>query len=343
MINLFLKTTLIVLLFNFTACSVDDNSYRHIEPYNTNLSRLIIEDEPYFNFAWHFAYDEKFAGDYKIDKDAHINIKEAWKITRGAGVVVAVIDSGSFEVNHEDLKENIIDTHNVNYNNKNVSIKYDDSQIDGHGLAVAGFVASPANGKGLVGAAPEAKLVLIQVGNGDGAILRAFTHAKNSGARVISCSWGTDNISPMLIDYLQELKDSGIIIIFASGNDGYDLDYRRNKDISELSSVIGVGASDESNSRAWYSNYGENIDIVAPGGDTKGVLALFENNSYDYIVGTSIATPITAGVVALMLSVNSSLSPDQIREILIKSSDKIGRYSISKINATNAVKLARDY
>ncbi len=67
------------------------------------------------------------------------------------------------------------------------------------------------------------------------------------------------------------------------------------------------------------------------------------DNSYAYTAGTSLAAPIVAGVIALMLSVNPSLNPDQIREILIQSADNIGRYSIGKINATNAVELARDY
>ena len=345
MINVFLKITLIVLLFSLTACNTDNNS-SHYKLYNDNLPHYVIKDEPRFKDAWHFAYDEKFARDYDINSDAHIDIEEAWRITRGAGVVVAIIDSGSFEVSHEDLKENIIDTHNTNYDNKNVSVKYDNPQIDGHGLAVAGFVASPANGKGLVGAAPEAKLVLIQIGGSDESILKAFIYAKNSGAKIINCSWGTENISPIIANYLQELKDDGITIVFASGNNGYDFDYRRGKDVSELPSVIGVGASNELNKQANYSNYGENIDILAPGGNintSKGILALFENNSYAYTNGTSIAAPITAGIIALMLSVNSSLTPDQIREILIQSSDKISRYSIGKINATNAVKLAKEY
>ncbi len=345
MIDIFLKITLAVLLFSLTACNMDTNS-SYYEPYNDNSPHYVIKDEPYFKYAWHFAYNKKFAQNYNINKNAHIDIEEAWEITRGAGVVVAVIDSGSFEITHEDLQRNIIDTYNASYNNKNVSIKYDDPKIDGHGLVVAGLVASPANGKGLIGAAPEAKLVLIQVGSSDEATLKAFKYAKNSGAKIISCSWGTRNISPIIESYLQELKDRGITIVFASGNDGYNLDYRRGKDISELPSVIGVGASNELNRQATYTNYGKNIDILAPGGNTnrsRGVLALFENNSYDYTAGTSIATPITAGVIALMLSVNLSLTPDQIREILIQSSDEIGRYSINKINATNAVKLARDY
>jgi subtilisin family serine protease len=141
-------------------------------------------------------------------------------------------------------------------------------------------------------------------------------------------------------------------------------------DESELSSVIGVGASSEFNDVTSYSNYGKHIDILAPGGDTiqsSGLLGLNDtgingrtnqralvNSSYSFTNGTSFSAPITTGVIALMLSVNPTITPDQIREILIQTSDKIGRRSnyidgfdkyraYGKINATKAVLMAKDY
>ena len=330
---------LLVSIFNLIAC-------QQIEI----LNRLDVKDEPYFYDAWHFVYDETYAQN-NIDKNAHINIEDAWKVTRGFGVVVAVIDAGGFEIDHEDLKSNIIDTYNVDNKSNNIKIKTDDLQINNHGLKVAGLIASPVNGKGLLGVAPESKLILIHLSKMDDvSIIKAFKYAKDGGAKVINCSWGTNNVSPIVANYLQELKDYGISIVFASGNDGKNLDRKYYTDESELPSVIGVGASNELNDFALYSNYGKNIDILAPGGQTIGLLTLLEDNSYSYSKGTSLATPIVTGVIALMLSVNPSLIPDQIRQILIQSADKIGKNAnyingfdthraYGKVNATNALKL----
>ncbi len=75
MINIFLKITPIVLMFNLTACNIDNNAPSYInEPYNYDSSDYVIEDEPYFKYAWHFAYDKKFARSYNIKKDAHVDI-----------------------------------------------------------------------------------------------------------------------------------------------------------------------------------------------------------------------------------------------------------------------------
>ncbi len=336
-----LNTSLILALFQLTACNSNTT---------TTTTHYNIEDEPYFKYAWHFDSNSSFSRHYNINQDADIDIKEAWKITKGAGVVVAIIDD-AFEANHEDLKENVILTHSIDYGTSDVSKTIKDTPL--HGSTVAGFIASPANGKGLVGAAPEAKLILIQQSfDYDSDIIKAFEYAKNTSAKVINCSWGSENVSQSVAAAIKESKDAGITIIFASGNSGKSLDFGIN-DESELDTVIGVGASDELNNIASYSNYGKYIDVIAPGGDL-GYLGLLGidnsgesgselqraivNNNYAFVNGTSFAAPITAGVVALMISVNPSLTPDQIREILIQSAD-----TNEKIDAFKAVKIARDY
>jgi len=157
---------------------------------------------------------------------------------------------------------------------------------------------------------------------------------------------------------LKELHDDNITIIFSSGNRGKDLDAVYNEDESELPSVIGVGATTENNTKASYSNYGDKIDILAPGGIDKnhGLPAANYYNKY-YITnfnGTSAAAPVVAGVVALMFQVNPNLTPDQVREILIKTADKIDKknakydkngfshtHAYGKVNASKAVDMAR--
>ncbi len=327
-----------------------------------------IRSEPYYKYAWHFAYDEEFGQTYNIDKNAHINIEDTWKITRGEGVTVAVIDASNFDWEHEDLKDNVIDRYNADEDN-NIISNQGTTDTHSHGSIVSGFIASPVNGKGVVGVAPNAKLILIkQIDGSDSATIKGFEYAKEKGAKIINCSWGTDNVSQAVADELAQLKAEGITIIFASGNAGIDMDSTIN-DESELESVIGVGASDEDNDFANYSSYGSNIDLIAPGGDLDnlGILGLDDSgsfgssmqrslvtNDYAFTNGTSFSAPITTGVVALMLSVNDKLTPEQIREILISTTDKVGNNAnyvggfdkyraYGKLNATKAVLMARDY
>ncbi len=307
---------------------------------DSNYDLTQIQNEPYYNYAWHFAYNPTFGQLYGVDQEAHIHIEEAWKITRGEGVTVAVIDASNFDWEHEDLESNIIRTYNADEDNNNISNPGDSDEYS-HGSTVAGFIASPINGVGLVGAAPEAKLMLIkQIDSSDAATIKAFEYARAHGATVINNSWGTNNVSQGVASALQELKDDGITIIFASGNEDADMDVPSINDESELPSVIGIGASTEKNDVALYSNYGQNIDLIAPGGNLDngvGILGLDDTgafgsavqrsivtNDYAFTNGTSFSAPITTGVVALMLSVNPSLTPEQVRDILISTTDKIG-------------------
>ncbi len=141
-------------------------------------------------------------------------------------------------------------------------------------------------------------------------------------------------------------------------------------DESTVEWVIGVGASGENNDVTDYSNYGKKIDILAPGGNTfisVGILGLDDSgtqgstynyglvsNNYAFMEGTSFATPVLAGVVALMYSVNPTITPKQVRDILINTADKIGgtkanyyngfdeKRAYGKVNAHRAVLAARE-
>jgi subtilisin family serine protease len=189
---------------------------------------------------------------------------------------------------------------------------------------------------------------------------------------VINNSWGTYHVSNAVQEKINELEKQGIIIVFASGNDGKNLDNTRYLDESELDSVIGVNASDETNILASYSNYGSNLDITAPGGsfslgiattDISGNLGINKSALYpNYIeahdlssfIGTSAAAPIVTGVVALMLEQNPTLTKDDCMNIFKITNDKIGngiynengfniKYAYGKINADKAIKMAKDY
>ncbi len=375
------KSTLllpVVLSLILAACgggnshkTMDSREYRiHFNP----------DNEPYFPYQWYLAYTQnEFTRTIGVDPDASIHILDAWKETRGKGVTVAVID-GNFEVNHPDLFENVQEYYNADLESKDVSNKEKESS---HGTAVAGFIAAVPNGYGIVGAAPDSKLMLIaQIYADDAATIRAFEYAKKHGAKIISNSWGTGDVSEAVASEIASLKAQNITIFFASGNNGpspyndnQNLDAPGVYDESELPSVIGVGATNEYNRLASYSNYGKNIDILAPGGEVVGLLGLddtgkkgvaytsylFPNgykitldDAHAFETGTSFSCPLAAGTAALMLSVNPSLTPDQIREILIETADKIEsnyvyydakgfnqKRAYGKINTSKAVEMAK--
>ncbi|QOY54436.1 Ig-like domain-containing protein [Candidatus Sulfurimonas marisnigri] len=321
-----------------------------------------IADE-YYKYAWHIEdHNNNFTTSNGIDSSASVNIKSAWEITRGQGVLVAVIDD-SFNTTHEDLKDNIVATYNAKTGS---SIVFDSELTSAHGTAVSGIVGASANNKGVVGVAPDAKLLLIAIGEGENnsdlTLIDAFEYARIHGAHVVSCSWGTESVSEAVSVKIKELYDDGITVVFASGNLGKDLDSEGISDESELPWVIGVGASSETNNKTQNSNYGKNIDILAPSGNNIGIVTTDEmgytgrngsdlgivNKNYTFLKGTSASAPIVSGVVALLLSEKPDLSPAQIRHILINSTDKIGdvtynengwnsQYAYGKINAHAAL------
>ena len=332
-------------------------------------------DEPYFKYSWHLESKDSALNQsgFSINENSDINITQAWKTTKGQGVKVAIIDD-SYDVNHEDLKSNIFITYNIQNDNNDVSNKTTESS---HGTMCAGFVASPLNNKGSVGSAPDAKLILINdiySVEDDAGNIKAFEYAKKQGAKVISCSWGSSNVSQALVAELKSLYDANITVLFASGNYKSDLDANDSiYDESEVEWVIGVGASGEDNDVTEYSDYGKNIDILAPGGDTDtlgilGIHGIVDNSNsntkglvskeYTFTNGTSFSCPIAAGVVALMYSINPKITPKQVRDILISTADKVGTSNgatydtngfdvtrmraYGKINAAKAVKAAKD-
>ena len=316
-------------------------------------------EEPYFKYQWHLESNASVlnASGYNIDQNASIHIKPAWRLSRGKDVIVAIIDDGAV-MNHEDLEENIIDWYNAdNDTHTQINPQYPGGS---HGNRCAGIIAAPKNSKGIIGVAPEAKLIIIRQENADdAATIRAFEYAKNNGAKVINCSWGTYHVSDAVADEVKSLYDANITVVFAAGNDYKSLDAPNINDESELPWVIGVSASDEANHLAYYSNYGSNIDLLAPGGDYInyiGILSLDDmgqdgigtqenlvNDNYAFVDGTSFAAPIVSGVAALLYAYDPDITPKEIRELLIDTADKIENGENGVVYDTNGFNEQRAY
>ena len=378
-----IKFSIIVAsFFIFTACGGGGGggSSSNETDTSTTTQENTAQATYYSKYAWNIneSIDSNYKSTYKIDDNAHINLSAAWNTTKGKksnaeAIKVAIIDEG-FEVSHPEIKDQIFATYNVMTGTTDVSNT--STSTFSHGTAVAGVIASK-----YLGVAPEAQLILINIDLLDdyqssstlteADLITAFQKAVDLGAQVINCSWGGGTVSGILSAKIQELKDNNITVVFSAGNDSSNLDSDGTTDESELSSVIGVGASSVENDITSYSNYGSQIDLIAPaGGNTTdgllGVLSLdltgtngintstqlgLVNYNYSFVQGTSFSAPTVSGVVALLLAAKPTLTANEIRQILIDTADKVGTsngadYSVNnfdvkraygKINAGNAV------
>ena len=297
-----------------------------------------VAPEPLYQEQWALHYDQAFYEAYEIDVDAHIHGDHVLNTYTGKGVKVAVIDIG-LDKHHPEFKQNI--THAINSADGSNDTSCSHSSDCYHGTAVTGIIAANANGLGLRGIAPDSQITFIKLDLagyiGDDEILNALDYAERFDADIVSNSWGTEDVSPVVQEKIDAMATNGrngkgIIFIFASGNDGKEL----TNDESMLDAVIGVGSSDEENLRAIYSNVGSGLDIVAPGGYQLGITTTYnsedENHPSDFIraedhdkfQGTSASVPLVSGAIALLLEKNPQLTRQQIQQLLKDRSDKIG-------------------
>ncbi|WKA53938.1 S8 family serine peptidase [Planococcus shixiaomingii] len=263
-----------------------------------------------------------------------IQMQKAWDATKGSsGIIVAVIDGG-VQTNHPDLKGKIVSPYNVVTGKKTFSASE-------HGTHVAGVVAASINKKGVVGIAPNVKIMPINVFQSSGAdtydVIDAIVYATKNGANIINMSLGNYYYDYALDDATTYAKNKGVTIIAAAGNDNTYYDIYP----ASLPSVISVSATNSSDKITGFSNFGYNIDLAAPGED---IYSTVSGSSYKYMDGTSMAAPVVSGVAALVLSKNPLLSPDQVENILTKSAVDLGSkgwdyyYGYGRVDASKALK-----
>lgn len=240
----------------------------------------------------------------------------AWGVTTGKGVTVAVIDTG-VKANHEDLPN----LRRVEVTNGNEPLGLEDAT--GHGTHVAGIIgAAMGNGKGGAGIAPGAAILSLRVVNAagyiyDSALIAALRVAVKNGAQIVNISIGGTAYNAVFQKVINEATEAGVTVVAAMGNDGTNcLNYPAGYD-----NVIGVVSVDRTNNRASGSSYGTWGDVAAPGA---AVWSTTYYGSYSSKSGTSMASPVVAGVAALYKSVHPDATPAQITARLKATATKGG-------------------
>lgn len=251
-----------------------------------------------------------------------LNVPRAWDVTMGdPSVVVAVVDTG-IDLNHPDLRDRLVS--GVSF----VPGTAGPMDDNGHGTHVAGIIAATGNnGQGVVGVAPNCRLMPVKVldTNGEGNtsdIVSGIVWAAEHGARVINLSLGGGGGGKALESAVAYAQRKGCVVVAAMGNDGSNLQAYP----ASYPGVIAVGSVDEGDTRSDFSNFGRWISVTAPGGEIYSTMPTYRTTlmdqdpgadiGYGTLSGTSMATPYVAGLVALICSANPRIAPAAVKNLL---------------------------
>ncbi|MEH0155244.1 S8 family serine peptidase [Limibacter armeniacum] len=342
-------------------------------------------DDEFLNLQWHY---HNFGQAPNGEAGNDINLFEAWNVTKGTPNVVVSIHDEGVDVDHMDISRNMwvneaeangeegVDDDGNGYIDDvhGYSFSYDQGDIvaQSHGTHVAGTVAAVNNnGIGVGGVAGGSgtgdgiRIMSLQTLSGPyNGTAASFVYAANNGAVISQNSWGYitagyyDQVVLDAIDYfIEEAGDypgspmKGGVVIFAAGNDNTSqLHYP-----GAYESVISVASLGPSGERAYYSNYGDWVDIAAPGGDMglasfDGVLSTLPDDKYGFLQGTSMACPHVSGIAGLVVSAmgGETFSAEDLKvqlmtaftDVYAKNPDFKGQLGIGAIDASLA--LAQD-
>lgn len=259
---------------------------------------------------------------------------------KGAGVIVAVVDSGvdithpqlrgRLAINVREIPGNGIDDDDNGYIDDVSGWDFDGNQpivsdTAGHGTHVAGIILAEHGTSTMKGMAPEAKILpldfMTAAGSGNiGNAILAIQYAAKQGARVINASWGGSPCSKTLSRTIADLEERGILFVAAAGNDGVDIDQLPEYPAAfALPNQITVGASTARDYTASFSNFSYHlVHLFAPGAS---ILSTYPGNQVAALSGTSMAAPFVSGAAALLFSARPHATATQVRSALLNSVD----------------------
>jgi thermitase len=289
------------------------------------VSISLSSNDPYFGSQYHLK---------KIGADT------AWDTTQGEGITIAILDSG-VDATHPDLKNNLLPGYNSYLGTT------DSSDICGHGTGVAGTAAGITNNAiGVAGVAGQSKILPVRIVHENGtagcyayfsSMSNGIIYAADNGAKIVNLSFGGVTTSSSVASAAQYLKNKGGLLFASAGNDNADLTVPLNK------SMIIVSATDSNDLKSSFSNYGQVVALSAPG---SYIYATKQGGGYGGWNGTSFSSPIAAGVGALVMAANPSLSNIDVENILFSTATDLGAvgkdniFGYGRVNASAAVNLA---
>lgn len=304
---------------------LSQNPHIQFAELDRKVSAKFTPSDPYFGSEWHLS---------------KVNAPAAWDSSQGAGVTIAILDSG-VDGSHPDLVPNLVPGYNFYDNNTNTA------DVCGHGTAVAGTAGAVTNnGAGVAGVAGQAKIMPVRVAYFDttynecyayySTISSGLTWAADHGAKIANVSYGGVSASSSIISAAQYMQSKGGLVFVSAGNNGTQ------DNTTATSSMIVVSATDSNDNLYSWSTYGSFVTLSAPG----DVWTTSSGSGYQEWMGTSFSSPLTAAVGALVMAANPNLTGASVQNILQSTAVDLGAagkdiyYGYGRVNAAAAVQAA---
>jgi thermitase len=308
------------------------------------METMFVPNDPYYSTA----YPTSKFGNVSQWAPQFIGAPQAWNSTLGdPSIVIAIVDTG-IDAAHPDLAGKVVLTKNYVKGEKA-------TDSFGHGTHVAGIAAANINnGTGIAGICGGCSLMSVKVlgANGSGLssdVASGIVFATDSGARVINLSLGGSSRTTLARDALDYALDNNALPVVAMGNSFTDFV----GDLAYWYSALSVGALDQQGAKASFSNFGLQTDVTAPGVAVLSTMPTYSvtlntqygyKSNYDALSGTSMATPVVAGLAGLLLSRNPDLTAAQVKGMIESSAGDGASFDLTSgfgaVHAATAVTLA---